>query len=429
MTVPLQNNLRTRLAMGILLVLLGMPTLSSADQIGVFASQASISEGDSTVISFDFFRLTTTGNLNVNFTLSGTATKGSDYVVTFPAMGALSSGVLTIPNGSNTASVTLTIVDDAIAEVSELITATIDSDGASGAVYTTLGSGNDSIVILDNEPVLQIATGIIAAEPATSGNFTVSYPGTASIAAVPFTYVVSGSAIAGVDYVALTGNGSILATQNTVNIPVIIINDSLADDGKILTVSLTSGSGYLIKPGNGIASMALGNDDTGVTAVNSTSANGTYLLGTTITATITFNNAVAVTGAPTLALATGSTPALATYAGGTGTTTLSFVYTVGPLDSSADLDCTSTTALALNGGTIFKTSTSTPAVLTLPVPGQAGSLGANRDLVVNGITGGQKPVPGSVQSTDNSSTGCGLGQGIATLALMLAGTLLSLRRR
>ena len=419
-----------RLCLLAVLAVLLAGTARGADQVVVFASQATISEDDNSVITFEVLRLfNTVGTLDVNFTVSGTATKGTDYVVSAPTMGTSPSGVLTIQNGANSGSITLTITNDNFAEVSEAITVTINPDSAGNTLYTATTNNTDSIVIIDDEPVLQIATGIVASEPATSGTFTVSYPGTARTSAVPFTYVISGSAIAGVDYVALTGNGSIPDNLNTVDISVTIINDSLADDGKILTVSLTSSAGYLIKPGSGIASMILGNDDTGVTAVSSTSPNGTYALGATVILTVTFNYPVAVTGAPTLALATGSSPALAQYLAGNGTSTLSFAYTVGPTDSSADLDCTGTTALTLNGGTIVKPSTTTPAVLTLPVPGQPGSLGANRNLVVNGITGGQKPVPGSVQSTDSSSSGCGLGQGIAALALMLTGTLLSLRRR
>jgi hypothetical protein len=60
---------------------------------------------------------------------------------------------------------------------------------------------------------------------------------------------------------------------------------------------------------------------------------------------------------------------------------LSFSYTLQPGDNSADLDYLSTTALALNGGTI-KGATGTDAVLSLPAPGASGSLGANKDIVV-----------------------------------------------
>ena len=43
---------------------------------------------------------------------------------------------------------------------------------------------------------------------------------------------------------------------------------------------------------------------------------------------------------------------MATYASGSGTSTLTFNYTVASGQNSADLDYAPTSALALNGGTI-----------------------------------------------------------------------------
>jgi hypothetical protein len=409
-----------------ILALAGAADLPGIDQLVVTSGQPTVSEAGAGTVHFTVTRLTLTpvGDLAVKFALSGTAAITSDYTVS-PTVTA-GAGTVTILDGDTGADITFTMVDDALAELSETITVTITPDAA----YTILaGGGSDSMVIEDDEPVLQIvADAPAAAEPSTDGSFTVSYAGAARATAVPVSFLATGTAVAGVDYAAIV-SVTIAANQNSVTVPVTIIDDTLADDGKVLTISLTSSSAYLIKPGQGIANMTLGNDDTGVTAVSSLTANGSYGLGAPITITVTFSQAVAVSGSPTLALATGGTPALATYAGGSGTTVLSFTYTVGAFDLSADLDCTGTAALALNGGTIVKAATSTAAVLTLPAPGLAGSLGANRNLVVDGTTGGQKPVPGSVQSTDSSSSACGLGQGVAALVLMLAGTLLALRRR
>ncbi len=119
-----------------------------------------------------------------------------------------------------------------------------------------------------------------------------------------------------------------------------------------------------------------------VTAVSSTSANGSYPAGTLIPVTVTFSSPVNVTGTPQLTLETGVTDRVLNYASGTGTATLTFNYTVQAGDTSADLDYVGTTALALNGGTI-KNGTGTDAVLTLPAPGAAGSLGANKDIVID----------------------------------------------
>jgi hypothetical protein len=75
-------------------------------------------------------------------------------------------------------------------------------------------------------------------------------------------------------------------------------------------------------------------------------------------------------------------PAL--YTSGSGSATLTFTYTVQAGDSSADLDYASADALVLDGGSILDSATNA-AVLTLPGPGAAGSLGASKALVVDGV--------------------------------------------
>jgi len=116
-----------------------------------------------------------------------------------------------------------------------------------------------------------------------------------------------------------------------------------------------------------------------VTNVTSSTANGTYGLGKAISIQVTFSALVNVTGTPQLALNSGGT---AGYASGTGTATLTFTYTVAAGQNSAKLDYSSTGALTLNGGTINDAG-SNPAVLTLPAPGAAGSLSANKNIVIN----------------------------------------------
>ncbi len=115
-----------------------------------------------------------------------------------------------------------------------------------------------------------------------------------------------------------------------------------------------------------------------VTNVSSTTPNGIYGVGATINVNVTFGSTVVVTGTPTLALNSGGT---ATYTGGSGTNVLSFSYTVAAGDSSSNLDFASTSALV---GTL-KDANGNFASNTLPSPGSTGSLGVNKNLVVNGI--------------------------------------------
>ncbi|WP_415409652.1 FG-GAP-like repeat-containing protein [Synechococcus sp. A10-1-5-9] len=126
---------------------------------------------------------------------------------------------------------------------------------------------------------------------------------------------------------------------------------------------------------------------TPVAPVDSTTPDGTYGIGDVIDITVSFSEAVVVDttgGTPTLQLETGSTDRKAIFVSGSGSTTLTFRYTVQDGDTSADLDQLSSTALELNGGTIADAAGNN-AILTLADPGEAGSLGANAALVIDGV--------------------------------------------
>src|SRR4051812_14126777 len=81
-------------------------------------------------------------------------------------------------------------------------------------------------------------------------------------------------------------------------------------------------------------------------------------------------------------LETGAADRQANHCSGTGTNTLTFNYTVQAGDTSSDLDYVATTSLTLNGGTI-KDAATNDATRALAAPGAAGSLGANKNIVVD----------------------------------------------
>ena len=74
-----------------------------------------------------------------------------------------------------------------------------------------------------------------------------------------------------------------------------------------------------------------------VSSVSSTSDNGAYKIGDVITITITFSEAVTVSGTTQLTLETGTTDAVVDYASGSTGTTLTFNYTVAAGNASSDL--------------------------------------------------------------------------------------------
>jgi len=121
-----------------------------------------------------------------------------------------------------------------------------------------------------------------------------------------------------------------------------------------------------------------------VTNLNSTTTDGTYsTIGNVIDVVTTFSEAVTVSGTPQLTLETGTTDRVLDYVTGSGTSLLTFQYTVQSGDSSSDLDYVATTSLSSGTSITSTTSPSNNAVLTLPTPGELGSIGFNQALVIS----------------------------------------------
>jgi len=91
-----------------------------------------------------------------------------------------------------------------------------------------------------------------------------------------------------------------------------------------------------------------------VLSVTTTAPSGSYTVGTSVNVTVNFSEPVVVMtagGTPSVNLNTVPSKS-ASYASGSGTSSLVFAYTVMAGDSSARLDYSAITALALGGGTV-----------------------------------------------------------------------------
>jgi hypothetical protein len=100
----------------------------------------------------------------------------------------------------------------------------------------------------------------------------------------------------------------------------------------------------------------------------SASANGTYIIGETISLTAVFSRSMVVTGAPRIAIDVGGVTKYADYQSGSGSTTLVFDYIVG----TGDLDSTGITVtglVSLNGGTLTDINSDPVLALTFSAPG------------------------------------------------------------
>jgi len=189
-----------------------------------------------------------------------------------------------------------------------------------------------------------------------------TYVSGSGTSALVFRYtVVNGDSDAnGISVGALSANGGTL-------------RDTAGNDASTTLNSVASTAGVNVDGSN-----------PSVTNVAASTLDGSYGAGQTVTITVDFSSAVTVdttNGSPTLALSDGG---IATYSGGSGGATLTFTYVVAAGQNSSDLDYSATTALALNGATIIEAGGSHQnASVTLATPGTAGSLSANKDLIID----------------------------------------------
>ena len=222
-----------------------------------------------------------------------------------------------------------------------------------------------NVVTTGGTPTLTLETG--------TNDAAVNYTSGTGTNTLTFAYTVaSGHTSSDLDYVATSS---------------LALNSGTIKDGAGNNATLT-----LATPGQAnslSANKALTVDTTVpvVSSVNSTVSNDYYDIGDVIPITIIFSEAVNVVttgGTPTLTLETGTNDAVVNYSSGTGTNTLTFNYTVVEGHINSDLSYTSTSALALNSGTI-KDLALNDAILTLPAENSSNSLADNRNLNVDGV--------------------------------------------
>ncbi|MBB1270818.1 S-layer family protein, partial [Shewanella sp. SR44-3] len=272
--------------------------------------------------------------------------------------------------------------------VTDSVAPTVSSITASTANGTYKVGDVISVQVNFDEAVLVTGTPQLTLETGTTDR-SINYASGSNSSTLTFSYTVqSGDTSADLDYVA---TNSLMLNSGTIR--------DAASNNATLTLPSPGAANSLGANKNividGVAPT--------VSSVNASTADGTYKLGDIISIQVNFNEAVTVTGTPQLTLETGTTDRTIDYASGSGSSTLTFNYTIQSGDTSSDLDYVATNSLALNSGTIRDAATNN-AALTLASPGSANSLGNNKALVVDGAVPSvtsTAPAGGSV-STDTS---------------------------
>jgi hypothetical protein len=201
--------------------------------------------------SFMVTRSTTGPNLTVFYTISGTATNGTDY--------STLSGSVVIPSGMMSASIMVTPIDDAIIEGMENVTVTLTAN----ANYT-LGAGTQGTVsITDNDMMPGLSINDVMMMEGQGGittfTFTVSLSW-ASAQTVTVNYATAnGTATAPIDYGSTSGILTFNPGQTSKTIAVSVNGDTTSEMMEAFFVNLSGAVNAWLLDGQGIGTIM--NDD------------------------------------------------------------------------------------------------------------------------------------------------------------------------
>ena len=168
----------------------------------------------------------------VAYTVSGTATPGSDYQPL--------SGTVTIAAGQLSTTISVKAIDDLLIEANETVTLRLDGV-ISGEGNTVLSSTPATVTLTsdDTPTIVSVAAAAAASEPAATGMFNVTLSKISAVDTV-IKYTVAGSATPGSDYQPLSGTLTVAAGQLSATISVDVIDDLIVEGNETVTVKLNS---------------------------------------------------------------------------------------------------------------------------------------------------------------------------------------------
>ncbi len=229
-------------------------------QVSIAAQDATGAESGTPATNVGIFRITRQGvltnDLVVNFSRAGTAVigAGSDYTLSAGGVNVLNTA--TIPAGQSFVDITVTPVDDALAELTETVSLTL---GTNAAYLLNLNAATAVVNIQDDEPIISIAAPDAASaesgSPATNlGTFRISRTG-AVTDPLTVNFTRSGSAVFGVDYTFAASGADLLglsvvipAGQSFVDITLTPTDDVFAEGTESVTLALAASLSYTLDP-------------------------------------------------------------------------------------------------------------------------------------------------------------------------------------
>lgn len=226
---------------------------SPTDNVTVVATQPVGNEQGTVPITFTITKTGSTASpAVVAYTLTGTATNGTDYVTNILTA--------TIPAGFSSVDITVTPIDDSISEAGETVILTMLPSASAVPGIPASAQG----VILDNDTptisIAPVATTIYERVPEKHRAFLLTRIGNTNTD-VSVNFTLTGTAVANTDYTIdpVTIPGGVTVA----NVFVTPIDNSVFSGDKRLTNTLTTGTGYALATTSTNAALTLVDDELG----------------------------------------------------------------------------------------------------------------------------------------------------------------------
>ncbi|MBE9217568.1 beta strand repeat-containing protein [Dolichospermum flos-aquae] len=297
-------------------------------------------------------------SLTVNYTITGTATNGTDY--------SQLTGTATFAAGSTTTTITVTPTDDLIFEGNETVTLTL----ATGTGYTLGTAQTATVTIADNDAIPQVSINDLTITEGNSGtrsaNFIVSLsnPNSQTIS-VNYQTVDDDATTANNDYVATTGTITFTPGQTTKTLPITINGDTVGEINEAFTVLLTNAVNATLAKDEGIG--IIRNDDlpgVTVTAIYTQATEsgvpGIFQLNRTGSITKSLNVNYSLSGTATNGTDYSTLNGVATFASGSSTA----IIFVNPTEDTR-FEGNETAIFNLLTGTGYTVGTSNSSTITI----------------------------------------------------------------
>ncbi len=210
--------------------------------VGVAVLDSDVMESSSDTAAIFFFRsgAPITNDLTIAYGLSGIASNNLDYTGL--------SGSVTIPAGEYFIIVYATAVNDLFVEGNEQATVTILPDPQDR--YTISGGSANFLVVDDDLPLVNIfAADSSAVRGGGNGRVTFSRAGTLSDD-LTVNYLVTGTALPGVDYTTLAGSVTIPAGQISIDVSISAIASASTPLPRTVIVQISDSTTYNIYSDN-----------------------------------------------------------------------------------------------------------------------------------------------------------------------------------